>query len=112
MTGAAVIGFLSVASIPGWIGSFRRDSVLHFAARPWTTLSARSWPAYHLIGGWRYGQDDDVQEDLIARTKEYLLSRNRAYDDAPHRMIPPNIGTTELTSWAFSFGRSPKLNYG
>lgn len=36
MTGAAVIGFLSVASIPGWIGSFRRDSVLHFAARPWT----------------------------------------------------------------------------
>ena len=36
MTGAAVTGFLSVASIPGWIGSFRRDSVLHFAARPWT----------------------------------------------------------------------------
>jgi hypothetical protein len=36
MTAAAVMGILSVAGIPGWIGSFRRDSVLHSAARPWT----------------------------------------------------------------------------
>jgi hypothetical protein len=36
MTAAAVIGLLGVAAIPGWIGTFRGENVLEFAARPWT----------------------------------------------------------------------------
>jgi hypothetical protein len=31
-----MIGILPLARIPGWIASFRGDSVLDAAARPWT----------------------------------------------------------------------------
>jgi hypothetical protein len=36
MTAAVVIGILGVAAIPGWIGSFRRESVIEITGRPWT----------------------------------------------------------------------------
>jgi hypothetical protein len=36
ITGAAVIGILSIAAMPTWIGSFQRESVLHSTPRPWT----------------------------------------------------------------------------
>lgn len=35
-TAAAGIGIMAVAAIPGWIGSFRGESVLNSSARPWT----------------------------------------------------------------------------
>jgi hypothetical protein len=36
MAAAAVIGILGVAAFSGWMASFRRESVLNSAGRPWT----------------------------------------------------------------------------
>jgi hypothetical protein len=71
MTAALVKGILGLAAIPGWIGSFRRESVIDITGRPW------------MIG------DTSIALGEVANLAAILLlvALFRLVDDGPERGI-------------------------